>query len=140
MKLFTIRTAALVPVLALSACSFWNQTVSDIKQANAPVVITDSLAQICQNARDNQVRAKDMYEKKQLTVDGRIRGISEEERVFARYDVLIQAAKVNVHAGTSHFDHVKSLNVGRSVKATGIVTGVTNDAKGCSISLKDTTF
>lgn len=140
MKMFTIRAAALLPVLALSACSFWNQTVSDIKEANKPVVVTDSLAQICQNARDNQVRAKDMYEKKQLTVDGRIRGISEEERVFNRYDVLIHSGKVLVHAGTNHFDHVKSLNVGRNIKATGIVTGVTHDAQGCSISLKDATF
>jgi hypothetical protein len=52
----------------------------------------------------------------------------------------MRSDKIGIHAGTENKANVESLSTGKTVKAFGIVTDVTNDYSGCSISLKDATF
>ena len=50
--------ALVIPLLALAGCAALDQVAKDVQKATAPVMLTESLPQICQAAKDNQVRAK----------------------------------------------------------------------------------
>lgn len=47
------RLALALPILALAGCAALDQVAKDIQKATAPVMVTDTLPQICQAAKNN---------------------------------------------------------------------------------------
>lgn len=138
MKLLNRYSAIAISLLALSGCAALDQAVKDVQQATAPVVITESLPQICQAAKDNPVRANDLYGNKNLATSGKVSVIREGFQ--PRYRVLVYSGKIAVHAGTDNQLSIKHLSTGQTVRVSGVVTDVAYDFNGCSVSLKDATF
>ncbi|MEX3547681.1 MAG: hypothetical protein VB125_00325 [Burkholderia sp.] len=130
--------AVAIPLLALSGCVALDQTVKSIPQAAAPVAITESLPQICQAAKNNQVRANDLYANKGLSISGEVRSVKEGFK--PRYRVFMRVGQISVHAGTENQLNVTQLSVGKTAQVSGVVTDVAYDYNGCAISLKDATF
>jgi hypothetical protein len=140
-------SAVAFSLLALSGCAALDQAVKDVKKTTAPVVITESLPQICQAAKDNPVRANAFYGNKSLTTSGKAGVISEGFQ--PRYRVLIinkgvagrlDPDRIDVHAGTDNPLNIKHLSTGQTVRVSGVITDVSRDFNGCSITLKDATF
>lgn len=125
MKLFT-KTLLIAGVLVLAGC-VTDQAVKDIQ----PVVIKDTLPQICQAAKDNRVRANDYYADKGISIVGEVMSINE-------YRVFMKAGEINIHAGTEN-QFAKQLTVGRLANVVGTITDVSYD-QGCSVALKDARF
>ncbi|SDY50869.1 hypothetical protein [Nitrosomonas halophila] len=121
------RFAFALPILALTGCV-----------ALDPVMVTETLPQICQAAKNNQVQANSTYVGMSLTMTGEVRSVNEGFQ--PRYRVLLKAGKVSIHAGTDNKASVTALTVGKTARASGIITDVSNDFNGCAISLKDATF
>ena len=69
--------ALVIPLLALAGCAALDQVAKDVQKATAPVMLTESLPQICQAAKDNQVRANGLYANKGLAVSGEVRSVTE---------------------------------------------------------------
>jgi len=104
----------------------------------SPIMVTETLPQICQAAKSNQVRANSTYVGMGLTIVGEVRTINEGFK--PRYRVLLKAGQVSIHAGTDNESSVTALTIGNTARASGVITDVSNDYNGCSISLKDSTF
>ncbi len=138
MKPFNKYFAVTLSLLALSGCVALDQTIKSIPSVAAPVTITESLSQICQAAESNQVRANTLYVDKRFSVSGEVRSVKEGFQ--PRYRVFMKAGQVSVHAGTENKANVTALSVGKSARASGVITDVSHDFNGCSISLKDTNF
>lgn len=137
MKLL-IKALPITGVLALAGCITLDQAVKDMQKATAPVVIKDTLPQICQAAKDNSVRANDYYAKKGLSITGEV--VSINEGFQPRYRVYMKAGKINVHAGTENQLAVRQLTVGRTANVIGTITDVSYDYQGCSVALNDSRF
>lgn len=133
-KFFTVS----ISFLALSGCVALDQAVKSLPQATAPVMITESLPQICQAAKSNQVRANVVYANKGLAVSGEVRSVKEGFQ--PRYRVFMRSGQISIHAGTENQLNVSQLSAGKTARVSGVVTDVSYDYKGCSISLKDATF
>jgi len=132
------RLTLALPILALAGCVTLDQVAKDTQKATAPVMVTDSLSQICQAAENNQVRANQTYVGKSLSITGEVRLVSEGFQ--PRYRVLLKSGKVSIHAGSNNKASVTALTIGKTARASGVITDVSDDFNGCSISLKDTTF
>jgi hypothetical protein len=132
------RLALTLPILALAGCAALEQVAQDIQKATAPVMVTDTLPQICQAAKSNKVRANNAYVGKSLAMTGEVRSVNEGFK--PRYRVLLNAGQVWVHAGTENTASVSALTVGKSARASGVITDVSYGFDGCAISLKDATF
>ena len=50
------RFALVLPILALAGCAALDQVAKDIQKATAPVMVTETLPQICQAAKKNRYR------------------------------------------------------------------------------------
>jgi hypothetical protein len=138
MKSFNKCFAVATSFLALSGCVALDQAVKSLPQAAAPVMITESLPQICQAAKSNQVRANGTYANKSLAVSGEVRSVKEGFQ--PRYRVFMRSGQISIHAGTENQLNVSQLSVGKTARVSGVVTDVSYDYNGCSISLKDATF
>lgn len=132
------RLALALPILALAGCAALDQVAKDIQKATAPVMVTESLPQICQAAKNNQVQANSTYVGKGLAMTGEVRSVNEGFQ--PRYRVLLKSGQVSIHAGTDNKASVTALTVGKTARASGVITDVSNDFNGCAISLKDATF
>ncbi|EDB8709779.1 hypothetical protein BCQ47_21510 [Salmonella enterica subsp. enterica serovar Schwarzengrund] len=132
------RFALALPVLALAGCAALDQVAKDIQKATAPVMVTETIPQICQAAKNNQIQANSNYVGKGLAITGQVRSVNEG--IQPRYRVLLKAGQVSIHAGTENKANVTALSVGKSARASGVITDVSHDFNGCSISLKDTNF
>ena len=130
--------ALVIPLLALAGCAALDQVAKDVQKATAPVMLTESLPQICQAAKDNQVRANSLYANKGLAVSGEVRSVTEGFQ--PRYRVFLRSGQVSVHAGTDNKLNVTQLSTGKTARVSGVVSDVSYDYNGCSISLKDATF
>lgn len=126
--------ALVIPLLALAGCAALDQVAKDVQKATAP----ESLPQICQAAKDNQVRANGLYANKGLAVSGEVRSVTEGFQ--PRYRVFLRSGQVSVHAGTDNKLNVTQLSTGKTARVSGVVSDVSYDYNGCSISLKDATF
>lgn len=130
--------AIALPLLALAGCASLDQAVKNVQQATAPVKITESLPQICQAAKNNQIRANDLYANKGLAASGEVRSVKEGFK--PRYRVFMRSGKISIHAGTENQLNVTQLSIGKTARVSGVVTDVSYDFNGCSISLKNATF
>ena len=130
--------ALVIPLLALAGCAALDQVAKDVQKATAPVMLTESLPQICQAAKDNQVRANGLYANKGLAVSGEVRSVTEGFQ--PRYRVFLRSGQVSVHAGTDNKLNVTQLSTGKTARVSGVVSDVSYDYNGCSILLKDATF
>jgi outer membrane murein-binding lipoprotein Lpp len=132
------RFAIIMPILALGGCAALDQVATDVQKATAPVALTESLPQICQAAKNNREQANSAYVGKGLVATGEVRSVQESFQ--PHYRVLLRSGQVAIHAGTENKASVTSLVVGKSARVSGVVTDVSYDYSGCSISLKDATF
>jgi len=48
-------------LVALTGCAALDQIAQDMQEVTAPVMITEALPRICQVAKDNKVRANELY-------------------------------------------------------------------------------
>lgn len=135
---FINRLALTLPILALAGCTALDEFTKDIQKATAPVMVTDTLPQICQAAKNNQVQANSIYVGKSLAMTGEVQSVNEGFQ--PRYRVLLKSGQVSIHAGTNNKASVTTLSVGKPARASGVITDVSHDFNGCSISLKDTNF
>lgn len=128
--------------VALAGCIPMEQTIKDTPTiaTPAPATIKESLPQICRDAKENAVRANDMYINKGLSASGEIKSIKDGYSTDARYWVFIYAGDVKIHAGTNNENSVKRLSTGTTTQVVGTITSVTYDFYGCSIALHDATF
>lgn len=132
------RFALALPILTLAGCAALDQVTKDIQKFTAPVMVSETLPQICQAAKNNQVQANSIYIGKGLAMTGEVRSV--DEGFQPRYRVLLKSGQVSIHASTNNKASVTSLTVGQPARASGVITDVSHDFNGCSISLKDTTF
>ncbi len=134
------RLALALPFLSLAGCATLNQAAQDIQKATttAPVMVTQTLPQICQDAKSNQVRANSVYVGQGISITGEVRSVNDGYK--PRYRVLLKSGQVWVHAGTDSQASVTALTVGKQARTSGVITDVSNDYNGCAISLKDATF
>jgi len=123
---------------SLVGCVALDQVAQGIPPTDTPVMLTESLPQICQAAENNQVQANSTYIGKGLRVTGEVQSVQESFQ--PHYRVLLHSDEVNIHAGTENKANVTSLVVGTTARVSGIVSNVSYDYSGCSISLKDATF
>ncbi len=100
--------------------------------------ISDSLSKICSQAEANPIRANDLYTNKTIKVNGEVQLITE--RYQPRYNVLLKAGTVSVHAGSEDKSGVALLSVGQRTTVTGVIKDIDYDFNGCSISLKESKF
>jgi hypothetical protein len=103
------RLALALPILALAGCAALDQVAKDIQKATAPVMVTDTLPQICQAAKNNQVQANSTYVGKGLAMTGEVRSVNEGFQ--PHYRVLLKAGQVSIHAGTDNKANVTALTV-----------------------------
>lgn len=132
------RFALALPILALAGCAALDQVAKDIQKATAPVMVTETLPQICQAAKKNQVQANSIYVGKGLATTGEVRSVNEGFQ--PHYRVFLKAGQVSIHAGTENKASVTALTVGKTARVSGVITDVSNDFNGCAISLTDATF
>jgi len=125
-------------LLVLSGCVALDQSVKGIQNATKPTMITDSLPQICQEAKSNKVRANEIYRDKGLAISGVVRSVNEGFQ--PRYRVYMKADQIGIHAGTDNQANVTGLSAGATARVSGVITDVSYDFNGCSISLKNATF
>ncbi|EDC6278213.1 hypothetical protein GAW19_21955 [Salmonella enterica subsp. enterica serovar Enteritidis] len=125
-------------LVALTGCAALDQIAQDMQEVTAPVMITEALPRICQVAKDNKVRANELYVNKGLSASGEVRSVTEGFQ--PRYRVFMKAGDVAIHAGTEKSQQVTHLRTGKVARVSGVVTDVTYDYQGCSIALKDATF
>lgn len=137
MKLPT-KVLAASSFIALTGCVTLEQIAQDMQEATAPVMITEALPRICQVAKDNKVRANELYVNKGLSASGEVRSVTEGFQ--PRYRVFMKAGDVSIHVGTEKSQQVTHLRTGKVARVSGVVTDVTYDYQGCSIALKDATF
>ncbi len=97
--------------------------------------LTGQMGAIAQN---NQVQANSTYVGKGLAMTGEVRSVNEGFQ--PHYRVLLKAGQVSIHAGTDNKANVTALTVGKTARASGVITDVSYDFNGCAISLKDATF
>jgi len=128
------RFVLALPILTFTGCAALDQ----IQQATAPVMVTDTLAQICQTTENNPIRANDTYVGKRLVTTAKIQMIRENFR--PRYTVFLDAGSVPIYADTDNKASVASLIVGKTIRVSGVITSVSDGIGRCSISLKDATF
>jgi hypothetical protein len=114
-----------------------DQVAKDVQKATAPVMLTETLPQICQAAKDNQVRANGLYANKGLA--GVVK-CARHRRLPASLPRVLRSDQVSVHAGTDNKLNVTQLSTGKTARVSGVVSDVSYDYNGCSISLKDATF
>jgi hypothetical protein len=138
MKSFNKCFAVSFSLLALSGCVALDQAIKDVQKATAPVMITESLPQICQAAKSNQVRANELYANKGLSITAEVRLVKEGFQ--PRYRVFMRSDQISIHAGTESLLNVTQLSVGKTARVSGTVSDVDYDYSGCSISLKDAKF
>ena len=89
-------------------------------------------------AQNNQVQANSTYVGKGLAMTGEVRSVNEGFQ--PHYRVLLKAGQVSMHAGTDNKANVTALTVGKTARASGVITDVSYDFNGCAISLKDATL
>lgn len=123
---------------ALGACSTLEQASNAMQTAIAPVVVKETLPQICQEAKSNQVKATDYYAGKRISVTGELKSINE--RTMPRYQISLKTQNVHIFTGTDKLSEVKQLVVGKVTTVVGTISNVSNDKLGCSIALKDSVF
>lgn len=138
MNFFKTCIAVALPVFALTGCVGFDQTMKQMQEAVAPVMINESLPQICQSVRDNPVKANDIYKNKNLTLSGKVSSI--KYGLNPKYAVLVKSGNVVVYVGTNDQYAVKQLSVGQSVQVSGTVDHVSYSYKLCAITLNDSTF
>lgn len=130
--------ALTLPILTLAGCAALDQVAKDIQKSTAPVMVTDTPPQICQAAKNNKIQANNLYVGKRLSVTGEVQSINEGFK--PRYRVLLSTGKVWVHAGTENMANVTALAVGKTYRASGVITDVSYGFDGCAIALKDSIF
>jgi hypothetical protein len=127
-----------VSLVVLSGCAAIDQSIQGIQKAASPIAVTDSLPQICQEAKSNPVRANQLYRDRGLTINGEVRSVKEGFQ--PRYRVYMLAGQVAIHAGTENQANINALSVGANARVTGVISNVSYDFNGCAIALKDATF
>ncbi|MDF7677049.1 hypothetical protein PT286_09920 [Neisseriaceae bacterium ESL0693] len=132
------RLAFALPILVLAGCAELDQFAKNIQKATAPVMVTDTLPQICQASKNNQIQANSTYVGKSLAITGKVQSVNEGFQ--PHYRVLLKAGQVLIHAGTDNKANVTALTVGKTARASGVIMDVSYDFNGCAISLKDATF
>ncbi len=133
-----IKSIVVGGIVVLTGCAALDQIAQDIQTATAPVMVSETLPQICQAAKNNQVQANSIYIGKGLAMTGEVRSVNEGFQ--PRYRVLLKSGQVSIHAGTNNKASVTTLTVGKQARASGVITDVSHDFNGCSISLENTTF
>lgn len=130
-------------VLTLAGCITMDGMTQSLQALTSPLSTNDTPSQICQMAKDNQVRANDNYANRVLTASGKVTSI-EDRSLPPRYSVLISVAnKVTVGASTDNVNSVKTLTIGNHATVTGIITSISNIGDkymGCMIHLKNSSF
>ena len=134
MKMFNEFIASVFVLATLSGCATLNQTT----KVPTPTEINTPLPDICQEAKNNSVKANSLYTNKGLSINAEVRTVNEGFQ--PRYRVFLLAGNIAVHAGTENKSNVESLSKGKTVTASGVVTEVSHDYRGCSITLKNATF
>lgn len=103
-----------------------------------PIPVSETLAQICKASSDNKVRTNNTYANKTLSATAEVRSVTE--RMNPRYWILLRSGTVAIHAGTDNMASATKLTKGSSVRVSGVITDISTDYNGCSISLKDAMF
>ncbi|ECZ2944976.1 hypothetical protein F7T25_15960 [Salmonella enterica] len=139
MRLLKKTALVALPVLSLAGCAGFNIPFPTLPQQQAPLeMVSASLPQICREADKNPVRATDLYAKKGLSTTGKVQVVSEGFN--PRYRVLLRSGNVSIHAGTDNQLAIKSVSTGKTTRVSGVITDVSYDHTGCSISLGDAKF
>lgn len=120
----------------LSGCA--NITLPVITPPAPPITVKESVSQICKAADENEVRATEYYSGKLMTITGKVESITE--RFNPRYRIYMMAGKVHIHASTDNQQYAMKLNTGKQATVTGTIYEVTNNHRGCAISLKEAKF
>jgi hypothetical protein len=143
----TAKLILMLGIASLTGCATLDQMpkTTSSAQAERPTmasavqeVVSESLPQICQAAKENKARANDYYSKKRYSTSGEVRTINEGFQ--PKYRVYIRSGKVSIHAGTDSLAATKQLSVGKSTTVSGVITDVSYDYQGCSVTLRDATF
>lgn len=134
MKLLNLSLTILA-AFSIVGCVAIDQSVP---KATVISTVSETALQICRAASENNVRANSLYANKMFSTTGEVRTVNEGFQ--PRYRVYLRSGNVAIHAGTENKIGVSQLTVGKTVRASGIITAVSNDYSGCSISLKDATF
>lgn len=130
---------------ALTGCVTLEKTVKDLQSAVRPVEVRDTLQQLCQAAKDNRVRANELYTKKTLVTAGEVQSVGDSHNI-GQYRVMMKPenqdkmSRIYIHASTENKLAVTQLSAGAKYSVTGIITDITNTGTSCSISLKDASF
>lgn len=105
---------------------------------STPEEISTPLPKICKDAEANRVAASDAYNGKGFSTSGKVVLISDGFK--PRYRILIEAGDITIHAGTNDKAAVSSLAVESDTEVYGVITDVTVDYSGCSITLANAVF
>lgn len=132
--------ALALPILTLAGCATLDQVAKDMQMATAPtpIMVTESLPQICQAAKNNQVQANSTYVGKGVAITGEVQSVTEG--IQPRYVVLLHAGRVAIYAGTDNMANVTALTGGKTATASGVIMSVAYSLNVCVISLRDSTF
>lgn len=130
-------------VLTLSGCITMDGMSKNIQALTSPAMTKDTPSQICQMAKDNQVRASDTYAKSGFSATGKVTSINDRA-LPPRYSVLIDISnKITVAASTDSLNSVKDLTIGNPVKVAGTIASISNTGDkylGCMIHLRNSSF
>ncbi len=129
-KLFLIIAIA---VSLLSGCASFDGVVNNVQTMLLPQKITASPVQICQDFKENKVRANDAYSGKMLTASGTVKSIDA-------YGFTLNVQNVSVFNRTDDREALKKLSVGKPASVTGSVSSVEGFVGNCMIVIRNGTF
>lgn len=137
MTLSNKKLIASYGLVVLSGCA--NITLPVMPIPAPPIVVKESISQICKSTDENQVRANQQYSGKSITLTADV--VSVNEQFKPRYSIYMTTGKkVHIHAGTDNQSFAMKLTNGKQATVTGIIENLNYDYSGCSISLKDSKF
>ena len=151
----TAIVLVMIFVFVLSGCiTLPDLTPTPKEPKPTPLVMeTDSFAKMCKEARDNDLRAKDRYRGKGLTVKGKIHSINIEKpglpagvSITAGYVNIVKQKQTTVIIGLEAKDKqvIKRVSMDETITGSGVISSVgyrpniTFDS--CIIILEDATF
>ncbi len=129
--------------LALSGCITMDGMTKNLQALTSPAMTKDTPSQICQMAKDNQVRASDSYANSGFSATGKVTSINDRA-LPPRYSVQIEVSnKITVAASTDSLNSIRDLTIGNPVKVVGTIASISNTGDkylGCMIHLRNSSF
>jgi hypothetical protein len=129
-----LSTTSFAAVMQLSGCASFDTITNQLQTAIGPAKTTATPTQICQDFAENQIRARDLYVGKSLSVTGPVRTIDDGGVVVSVTD------SIDIRSRGVNYDALKKFNVGKTATISGRIDYVSKLGRSCNIILMNSGF